>query len=166
VSARQTNDPGQPAQPLTRFDDVADAYIDRYVLFVEPKDSIAADGLMAKMVDLDQPERVVWKQPVNSTRFVTAKAHGFTTWGYVLNEPAHLGDNLTRYAAAPEIDLVGAPRAESDEFVATVVSAARACDKTTIMWEIRNVEDRARALRLGCRGLMTSDIAEVLAAPL
>ena len=165
VSARQTNDPGQPARPFTRFDEVVDAYAGRFVLFVEPKESLAATKLMAKMVSLKQPERVVWKQPINSRLFAAAKQEGFATWGYVFNERAHIGDNLTRYAASPDIDMVGAPRAESDEFVSTVVAAAQANDKLTIMWEIRSPDDRDRALRLGCSGLMASDIAEVLGTP-
>ncbi|MET1006932.1 MAG: glycerophosphodiester phosphodiesterase family protein [Propionibacteriaceae bacterium] len=165
VSARETNNPSQPAQPFTRFDDVIDRYVRDFVVFVEPKDKIAASNLMAKMISLGQPERVVWKQPINSSLFATAKQHGFGTWGYVLNEPGHLGDNLARFAASSDIDMLGAPRAESDAFVADIVAAADAHAKTTIMWEIRDVADRARALRLGCAGQMTSHIAEVLAAP-
>lgn len=166
VSPRETTDPSQPARPFTRFDDVVDAYARDFVLYVEPKDKIAAPSLMRRMASLDQPERVVWKQPINSSLFASAKLHGFSTWGYVLNEPAHIGDNLSRYAASAHIDMLGAPESESDTFVSAIVTAAQANQKLTTMWEIRDVEDRARALRLGCQGLMTSRIAEVLATPL
>lgn len=45
---------------------------------------------MERMIAAAQPERVVWKQPINSTLFTKAKAAGFATWSYLLDEPAHL----------------------------------------------------------------------------
>jgi glycerophosphoryl diester phosphodiesterase len=164
VSADKTVNPDQPSRKLSRFDDVVDLFMDNYVLFVEPKHSAAAAPLMKRMVDLGQPERVVWKQPINSSRFVTAKAHGFSTWGYVLDEPDHLGSNLTRYAASDAVDMLGAPRSESDDFVTAIVKAAAANGKRTMMWEIRSLTDQARARRLGCRGMMTSGVTEVVGA--
>ena len=164
VSAAHTTDPAQPGRPFTRFDEVVDAYADRFVLFVEPKDSRASPALLDKMSGLRQPERVVWKQPINSQLFATAKQAGFATWGYVLDEPAHTGDNLARLAASPDVDMLGAPAAESDAFVQAVVAAAGSNGKLTTMWEIRSVADRDRALALGCRGMMTSDLLEVLPA--
>lgn len=161
VSARTTTDPSQPARPLTRFDAVVEAYADRFVLFVEAKVPAAEDPLMAKMAGLGHPERVVWKQYVNGRRFAEAKQHGFTTWGYVLNEPSHLGANLTRFAASPTLDFLGAPASESDAFVSDVVAAASSQQKPTMMWPIQSAADRDRALRLGCRGLMTSTISEL-----
>lgn len=161
-----TDNPLQPAQPFTRFDDIVDRYIDDYVLFVEPKINAAGDQLMKRMEGLGQPERVVWKQPINSKRFAVAKDKGFTTWGYVLNEPAHTGSNLARYAASDTIDMLGAFDSESDDFMADVVAAADANGKQTIAWEISSVRERSRALRLGCTGLMTSDVVDVLGTPL
>ena len=162
VSAQQTTDPDQPRRPLTRFDDVVERYLDDFVLFVEPKVTAAADALMARMVELGQPERVVWKQPVNSARFATAKAHGFTTWGYVLPEPAHTGANLQRLAASDAIDLLGAPRAESDAFITDVVTAARQHGKQTVSWNVRSPQDRQRLQALGVPGMMTSHLRAVL----
>ena len=43
-----------------------EAYIGRFVLFVEPKVKAAADPLMVRMAALDQPERVVWKSPIET----------------------------------------------------------------------------------------------------
>ncbi|WP_375426332.1 glycerophosphodiester phosphodiesterase [uncultured Friedmanniella sp.] len=162
VSAKDTTDPGQPARPLTRFDEVVDAYADRFVLFVEAKVPAAEAPLMARMAGLGHPERVIWKQYVNGPRFAEAKEHGFTTWGYVLNEPAHLGDNLARFAASSSLDLLGAAATESDAFVSDVVSAASEHQKPAIMWPIRSAADRDRAVGLGCQGLMTSTISELL----
>lgn len=165
VSAAETNDPSQPSRAFTRFDDVVEAYINRFVLFVEPKVSRAVGPLLQRMTGLGQPERVVWKQPVNSSVFTAAKQQGFATWGYVLDEASHTGANLVRWAASPDIDILGAPRAESDDFIRAVVGAADAQDKPTISWAVRNTADRERLRGLGCRGLMTSDLVEVLAAP-
>lgn len=162
VTAAYTTDPTQPARPFTRFDEVVETYIDRYVLFVEPKVPAAAAPLLAKLTGFDQPERVVWKQFVNSRLFGVAKSHGFATWGYVLNEPSHLGVHLDRFAASPDIDLLGASKDETDRFIAGVVGAGRRNDKATIAWAINTVAQRDRVLRLGCTGLMTSRIAELL----
>jgi glycerophosphoryl diester phosphodiesterase len=166
VTAAYTLDPTQPARPFSRFDEVIEKHIGQLVAFVEPKVPQAVAPLMAKLASLGQPERVVWKQPVNQPNFVTAKSHGFGTWGYVLDEPSHTGDRLQKFAAAPEIDMLGVQRTETDGFVRTVVDAANRNGKKTITWAIRNAEDRARALRLGCVGLMTSNIAQVPAIPL
>jgi glycerophosphoryl diester phosphodiesterase len=164
VNAAGTTDPAQPSRPLTRFDDVVDAYADRFVLFVEPKVPAAAAPLLARLAGLSQPERVVWKQYVNSAEFEKAKEHGFGTWGYVLDQPSHLGANLERYAAAPHIDMLGVPREQPDAFVSAVTDAAARNGKPTMMWALRTEDDRERALRLGCRGLMTSNIAGLLAS--
>lgn len=162
VWAKETNNPSQPARPFTRFDDVVEAYADRFVLFVEPKVSPAGSQLLERMGRLGQPERVVWKQPVNSRLFTSAKQLGFGTWGYVLNEEGHTGSNLARWAASPDVDMLGAPLAETDDFIRTVVDAATQNGKPAITWAIRNIDDRDRARRLGCRGLMTSEVTEVL----
>lgn len=166
VSAAQTDDPSQPSRPLSRFDDVIESHIGSMVCFVEPKTPQAVQPLMNKMVSLKQPERVVWKQPINQPHFEAAKSHGFGTWGYVLDEPSHTGERLVEFAASPHIDMLGAWRTESDELVGTIVDEAKKNGKRTIMWAIHTAEDRARALRLGCQGLMTANIAHVPQIPL
>jgi glycerophosphoryl diester phosphodiesterase len=166
VSAEETNRPSQPSQALTRFDEVAERYMGTHVLFVEPKLTAAVQPLMSRMIGLGRPEGVVWKQPVNSTTFPAARQLGFATWGYVLDEPGHLGDNLRRFAASPDITLIGASRRESDRFITGVVEEAHANGKPAISWEVRSVADRRRLLGLGVDGLMTSNVTEVLATPL
>ena len=135
------------------------------MLFVEPKVPPAAEPLMQRMAGLQHPERVVWKAPVNSATFVEAKRQGFATWGYVLNEPAHLGENLERLAASPDIDMLGAPKGESDAFITAISSAAERNGKLTIAWPILNVAERDRVRALGCRGMMTSRPLDVLEVP-
>ena len=166
VTSAYTTDPTQPARPLSRFDEVIEAHLDRYVVFAEPKTPEAIEPLFAKLVALDQPERVVWKQPINQPNFARAKSLGFATWGYVLDEPGHTyPPRLARFAASAEIDMLGAPRTQPDDFVAKVVRAASDNGKKTIMWDIRSTDDRARALSLGCTGMMTSNLTQVLDAP-
>ena len=84
----------------------------------------------------------------------------------MLHEPEHLGDNLRRFAASPDITLIGASRRESDRFITAVVSEAHEAGKRAISWEVRSVADRRRLLGLGVNGLMTSNVTEVLATPL
>jgi glycerophosphoryl diester phosphodiesterase len=166
VTSAFTVDPSQPSRPFSRFDEVIEKHIDRLVAFVEPKTPDAVEPLMKKMASLNQPERVVWKQPINQPNFSIARSHGFATWGYVLNEPGHLGERLRQFAATSTIDMLGAQRTLPDGILIPVVQEASANGKKTIMWNIRNAEDRSRALRLGCQGMMTSNIAEVPDIPL
>ncbi len=162
VRSSSTLDPKQPARPITKYSSVIYNYLSKFVVFAEPKTSAAAVNLMYNLKEMAQPQRTVWKQPINSTRFAEAKKNGFSTWGYVLNEPDHLGANLTRYAASEYIDALGAPLSESDDFIKAIVDAAGQNGKPTIAWAISTTADRDRALRLGCKGLMTSEIRGLL----
>lgn len=165
VKPTYTLDPRQPARPYARLEEVLEKHLGRLVVFVEPKDESAVEPLLATMTRFDAPERVVWKQPVNQPHFAEAKDAGFTTWGYVLNEKSHR-ENLGRFIASPTIDTLGAPRYEGDDFTLAIARPAEAVGKKTIMWPIRTPEDRARALGLGCSGMMTSNVVDVPPAPL
>jgi len=166
VVADYTDTPIQPARPFSRFDEVIEQHLPNLVVFVEPKVPAAIEPLMARLKQLDQPERTVWKQPVNQLNFATAKANGFHTWGYVLNEPGHLGERLPRFAADPAIDMLGIAKTEADDIVHRVVGLASQNDKATMMWAIQRIPERTRGLSLGCRGMMTSNIVGVPPAPL
>lgn len=166
VTAAFTDNPQQPARPLSRFDDVIEQHLPNLVVFVEPKTPQAIEPLMARLRQLGQPERTVWKQPVNQPNFGTAKSHGFGTWGYVLDEPGHLGERLPRFAADANIDMLGIEKSQPDDVVTRVVGLASANGKPTMMWAITDVTQRARGLALGCRGMMTSNIRDVPPAPL
>lgn len=76
VTPEYTDNPDQPARPFSRLDEVLDDYIQRLVVFIEPKTSDANDPLLLKLIMLNQPQRTVWKQPVNSPKFLAAKEHG------------------------------------------------------------------------------------------
>lgn len=132
VTAAFTDDPGQPARPLARFDEVVEKHLPNLVVFAEPKTSQAVGPLMTRLARLAQPERTVWKQPVNQPNFATAKANGFGTWGYALDEPGHLGERLPRFAADPNIDILGIEKSEPDPVVSRVVSLATQDRKSVV----------------------------------
>jgi len=166
VVADYTDTPIQPSRPFSRFDDVIEQHLPNLVAFVEPKVPAAVGPLMARLKQLDQPERTVWKQPINQLNFGTAKANGFHTWGYVLNEPGHLGERLPRFAADPAIDMLGIGKTEVDDIVHRVAGLASQNGKATMMWAIQRVPERTRGLSLGCRGMMTSNIVGIPPIPL
>lgn len=157
VSPRLTLDPQQPARPLARFEEVLSAWIDVRTLWVEPKVSDAVEPLFAALAAAGRPEHVVWKQPVNFDNFARAKQAGYRTWGYVLSGDAQQEFART-YAADPNIDMLGVWTYTPEEEVSRTVGWAAEHGKMAVMWAIRNADDKAKAVRLGCGGLMTSDI--------
>lgn len=159
VTAAETDDPSQPARPLTRFDDVIDAHIENLVCFVEPKTQLTAEPLMERMIAAGHPERVVWKQPITSGRFARAKEAGFHTWGHGMDESRL--PMLARWAADPNIDMLGVGLHEPDAVFRDTIQAAKANGKKVITWPVMAAEEKARALQLGISGLMTSDIVHV-----
>lgn len=166
VTSAYTDNPTQPYRPLSRLDEVLPRYIRDLVVFVEPKSKDAIRPLQEMLEGLNQPERTVWKQPVNQPNFSWAKQRGFGTWGYVLDERGHKGERLERLVADPSIHMLGVERTRSDNDVATVVRLASSLGKPTIMWSIETAEHRSRALRLGCRGMMAADIRNLPTVPL
>lgn len=160
VTAAETDDPSQPARPLTRFDQVIDAHLSRLVCFVEPKTHVTNEPLFERMTAAGQPERVVWKQPINSTLFPRAKSAGFATWGYVLDEPAHL-TRLDELAADPDIDMLGVAVNQTSAIIERVTHLAKANGKAVMMWPVSTKSEMSYALSSGARGLMTSDIAHL-----
>lgn len=162
VTAAETLDPHQEARPFARLDDVLDRYIDRFVIFIEPKVESAGDPLFTRMEQLRQSERVVWKQPINSERFARAQEAGFMTWGYVLDEPAHTGANLQRLAADESIEMIGAQEDGPKALIEAVSKAAADNAKRAIMWPISTATQRDFALKQGYQGIMCSDPRTVM----
>jgi len=165
TTAEKTTDPSQPARPLARFDELGERYIDRFVLFVEPKVPAAEGPLLRQLTSLLNPERVVWKQPLTSGGFGAAKDAGFATWGYVLDDPSFLGANLTRLTADSRIDMLGIPVFGPQRVIRAAQDAADDQGKKTIAWPITINAERERALGFGASGLMTSNIADLMPAP-
>lgn len=164
VTSSQTTDRSQPSQPFARLEDVLDRFIDRFVFFVEPRVPEAITNLTAHLLALGRPERIVWKQPINSTRFDAAKQHGFSTWGYVLDEPAHTGRNLSRLASSDVIDMLGVAVGRPTKLISSVVDAARQNQKPVITWNVDSQPNLDRALKLGCAGIASRAVREIVTA--
>jgi glycerophosphoryl diester phosphodiesterase len=163
VSASATDNPGQNGDPIPQLGPVLDRLGRTHTLFIEAKvggvwQNNSLIPMIASKVD---PQRVVWKQIIESTMFTTAKAQGWGTWGYITSGAPSLGD-LDTYIKKPEIDLIGIDRNLPDATVTNIVSIASGYGKKCIMWEIRSIADRNRALALGCVGMMTANLRTVL----
>lgn len=159
VLARNTTDPSQPARPLTRLDDLLAWWPATMPLWIEPKVHAAVAPLQ-KILSTARATTIVWKQPVNYDNFRYAHQQGWRTWGYVLSGSKQQ-EYARRFAESDDIDMLGAWTHSTDAEVQGVVDAA--ADKQTVMWQINTADDRERALRLGCRGLMVSNVKALVA---
>lgn len=166
VTSAYTEDPTQPYQPLSRLDEVLPRHIEQLVVFIEPKSKDAVEPLQAMLEQLNQPERTVWKQPVNQPHFAWAKQRGFGTWGYALDEKSHKGERLEKLVADPSIDMLGIEYKRTDEDIAALVELASSLGKPTILATIETAKQRSRALDLGCRGMMAAEIRQLPTIPL
>ena len=120
VTPKFTDNPGQPRRPFTRLADVLARYVADHVIFIEPKVAAAVPALQQALVALGRPERLGWKQPIDGCRFEWAKAQGFTTWGYILDQPSHSMDRVRSYAAGPTVDMLGIECTRPDDVIAEV----------------------------------------------
>jgi glycerophosphoryl diester phosphodiesterase len=163
-TAAQTDNPGQNREPIPTLASVLAAYASNHVLFIEPKTGGTWHPTLMNMIDSypNTANRIVWKQPINSSEWATAKARGYMTWGYVLNTDTAHTNNLGTLIPQANLDYIGVERIASDAFVLDVVARANAVGKKVIMWEIRSIADRDRALALGCVGMMTSNLRATL----
>ena len=86
ISAAETTDPSQPAQPYLRFEELVAAYAATHAIFVDPKVVPAShfDELFALMAASPTPKRTfVAKGFCTATQWAqAATAHGYRTWGY------------------------------------------------------------------------------------
>jgi hypothetical protein len=162
VRSDQTKDPSQPDQPLARFDDIVDAFIDRFVFFVEPTNKKGIPNLLAKLISLDRPEHIVWKQPINSARFGEARRHGFGTLGYVLDEPTQTGSNLRRLAASDDIEMLGVAIGRRAALLDDVLQVAGQHRKPAVAWNVQDRADLQRARKLGFQGIGSPAISEIV----
>jgi glycerophosphoryl diester phosphodiesterase/lysophospholipase L1-like esterase len=153
-----TVDGSQLGQPIPRLVDVLDAFADTHVIFIEAKHSDAATPLL-NMMDTyaGGTQRFVWKQyGPSSAGTADAKSRGYKTWGY--GWAAEL-PTLPTWGA--NHDYIGVAHTCTDQQVQQYVTYG----KPTIMWEIHTPEDRDRAVGLGVRGMMTSNIKSVMRTP-
>ncbi|MGO4957037.1 glycerophosphodiester phosphodiesterase [Luteococcus sp. Sow4_B9] len=164
ITPRETDDPDQPTQPITRFEELLEAWPEQMTMWAEPKALDAVDPLfqtLSRLPDL----RVVWKRPINAPGFEEAKMQGWGTFGYVLDGEQQTG-YLKDVAPSKWMDMVGVQASASDERVREVVGIAGTYGSRTVMWPLNTLDERDRALHLGCRGLMASNVRDLVAAPM
>lgn len=160
VTAAHTDNRTQPRAPFTRVRDVLDLFlrVDPHIIFLESKHNDATPALVSLLQEYPNArDYVVWKRWITDPSHATMHADGFTTWGYVLNEAAHVAvlDDLEN---RPYLDLIGVSEARTDEELAPQVDKALAAGRPCIMWEVGSLAVRDRARALGVRGFMTSNI--------
>lgn len=162
-TAAATDNPGQNREPIPLLTPVLQAYASNHVIFIEPKTGGTWHSTLMTMIDqYATPNRIVWKQPITSAEWATAKAHGYVTWGYIISTDPNHADHLDTLIPQANLDWIGVERIAPDAFVADVVARSTAAGKKVIMWEIRSIADRDRAVALGCVGMMTSNLRAVL----
>lgn len=158
IQPKNTDDPSQPSRPITRLDELLEWWPASMPLWIEPKVHSAVAPLQ-KILATAKASTIVWKQPINMKNFVYAHHQGWRTWGYVLDGPRQQA-YAQKLASSNDIDMLGAWSNCTDDEVRGVVRAAG--DKPTFMWQINTAADRDRALRLGCRGLMVSNVKQLV----
>jgi glycerophosphoryl diester phosphodiesterase len=163
ISARTTRDPGTPAQPYARLEDVVAAVGGRRPIFVDPKSAQGhADellDLLARLVDHPQ-DLVVAKGQIGLQQLwaTRARAKGFRTWGFTYGES--LGTNPALLTTdLPVWSWVGLDVGAG----AKAWAAVRALGRPIIAHQVSTVDQRRTAVDLGADGLMVSDVRAVLA---
>ena len=145
------------------MEDIIDRFIDRFVFFVEPQAGTAAGNLIAKLISLGAPGRICWMQGINSDRFGEAKLHGFSTFGYVLDEPVHTGENLERLAQSDDLDMIGVAISHPKKLLSSVLDAAQQNGRRPVTWKVGGRAELERALELGFEGIGSPAIREIIA---
>ncbi|MGN7800480.1 glycerophosphodiester phosphodiesterase [Leifsonia sp. 22587] len=163
ITAAETTDPGQPAQPYLRFDDLVDAYADTHTIFVDPKVAPTEHlgELFALMAKARHPTRTfVAKGYCTTTAWpLDAQSRGFRTWGY------YYGSEL---AADPS--LLPSTQAQwtwlglDYEADANTWRSMTAGDKPVLAHIVPSRADAELSLQRGAAGLVVSGVREVLAS--
>jgi glycerophosphoryl diester phosphodiesterase len=143
--------PGWANQDIPTLRQVLDKYMGKVVIFVEAKTSpgiVPLQNLLLTYQGANQS--VIWKNYYLNTSFPWAKAHGFTTWGYV-----DVGTTNTQMDAVDaNIDFWGVPiEAPDSQFTSTL---ARPGGKKVMSWEVHRRSEVTRLHNLGVQGIMAS----------
>ncbi|ALO67789.1 hypothetical protein AS189_16510 [Arthrobacter alpinus] len=147
--ARAWLGPAAAPKPIPRLEAVLDAFASRAVIFIEDKQGTNTELLLDLMDKYPRSrERFVWKQPAASLAYVGAKARGYTTWGYFMDDSDGAIEKYSR-----RFDLVGIFNGASDDDIRKLVRVGI----KTICWEIHTRSMAARVESLGVDGLMCSN---------
>ncbi len=154
--AREWLGPNSLLVPIPLLKDVLDEHAANRVIFIEDKQGTNTEALLAMMDSYpESTEHFVWKQPASSMRFVTAKEHGYSSWGYFAPEDF---DKIS--ALAGSFDYLGIYHTAPDKTIQQLVATG----KPVICWEIHTRSLRDKMSGLGVQGMMCSNYPYVTSA--
>jgi hypothetical protein len=143
--------PAGASGTMMTFQHYMELYGDDYVIFVEDKTYANQAALVALLQTYpDATKRFVWKQDGTGTPFAGAVAAGFKTWGYFFDS-GMAGSFPSKQAAW---SLVGLDYNSSDATLSSAISTAGA--SRCILHILPDATQRARAITLGCAGVMVT----------
>ena len=145
--------PQTPREPIPLLKDVLDAHAATSVIFIEDKQGGNTKALLDLMDSYpDSKEHFVWKQTAGGKHYAEAKARGYKTWGYFVD---NLGNRFADFA--DRFDYLGIYHGATDNEIKALV----AYGKPVICWEIHTRWMRDRVTALGVTGLMSSNFPYV-----
>lgn len=151
--AREWLGPSTALEPIPRLKEVLDAHAGKRVIFIEDKQGTNTKVILDLMDTYSlSTSHFVWKQPASLKSYVEARARGYKTWGYFLDNS---GNQFKNYAARH--DFLGIYHLASDKDIQELVGYG----KPTICWEVHTRWMRDRLLKLGVHGMMCSNIIYV-----
>lgn len=157
ITAAFTDTPGQPTRPYMRWEELVEAYYDSHIIFVDPKHATDFREELLDMMDAlpgTSTDRFVAKYfGVASLWAQSAKARGYTTWGYFYE--ANLTDIPTFEGY---YDILGM------EYIASQSAwdAILAYGKPVIGHIVSTTSQANDALTKGAVGLMVEGVEQVI----
>lgn len=162
TTALKTDNIYQSRPSISLLVDVLDDFAATQVIFIEDKSGANALDLLDLMDTYpNSTNHFVWKAWAGAGQYAAAQARGYKSWGFFMSEDLV---NLPVWGARHHF--LGADLKMTDAEISSVVSYGLENNKPVISWEIHTPADRARAMRLGVKGMMTSNILAVRRAPL
>ncbi|MCI0157176.1 hypothetical protein KNO15_10765 [Leifsonia shinshuensis] len=162
ITAAQTTNPAQPAQPYLRFEELVDAFAASRVIYVDPKIVPAQHHpeLFAMMARAPAPTRTfVAKGYCTATEWAQeASRRGYPTWGYYyaadLHSDPHLLESTQSRWTTLGLDYTASP---------AVWKRVKAYGKPVLAHVVPDAAAAQRALQRGAAGIVASGVREVLA---
>lgn len=158
--ASYTDNPTQPGEKLMTLNEL-DALYSAMPLVIEDKTYTHQAALRTWIDAHGGAARCIWKQAGPGNR--SASAAGLTAWGYFFS-PGDGSTDMDSFAAKQgQWDLVGISYKLTDaELAAAVATAGKA---RIVPHILPNVTQKARMLAAGARGLMVSNVRDVIPKP-
>jgi Glycerophosphoryl diester phosphodiesterase family len=160
ITAAQTTNPAQPAQPYLRFEELVDAFAASRVIYVDPKIVPAQHHpeLFAMMSRVPAPTFVAKGYCTATGWAQEATRRGYRTWGYYyaadLHSDPHLLETTQSRWTTLGLDYTASP---------AVWKQVKAYGKPVLAHVVPDAEAAKSALQRGADGIVASGVREVLA---